>query len=102
MIRAHGRLTWVYATSHRLPAGARVFANVGSRSLAARPPLPQIEVERAAITRAGVVRLNVVKRSSVPQYQLPVYAFAGEEARMSRRVRRRSAYSAAAARARCG
>jgi hypothetical protein len=75
VIRGHGQLTWVYASDHRLPAGARLFANIGSRSLAARPPLPQIEVERGVITRAGAVRLKVVNRSSVPQYQLPVYAF---------------------------
>jgi hypothetical protein len=75
VIHARGRLTWVYPTSHPLPAGAHLFARVGSQSLAARPPLPQIQVERGLVTRGGVVRLKVVNRSSVPQYQLPVYAF---------------------------
>jgi hypothetical protein len=86
VVHSHGQLTWVYPTSHPLPSGARLFANVGSRSLAAGPPLPQIQVERGLVTRGGVVHLKVVNRSSVPQYQLPVYAF----------VRRGGTYVAAA------
>jgi hypothetical protein len=75
LVPAHGLLTWVYTTHGRLPA-ARLFAEVGSRSLRAQRPLPQIQIkpERRAGAAPGVLRLTVINRSQVPQYQLPVYA----------------------------
>jgi hypothetical protein len=76
VVPAHGRLTWVYSTRRHPHPAARLFAEVGSRSLEPRDPLPHLQVLRVGGARrpAGLVHLTVVNHSSVPQYQLPVYA----------------------------
>jgi hypothetical protein len=85
-VAAGGTLTWVYATSRRLPAHARPFALVGGTPSVAAAPAPRPPQIRAstsstpALVAASWARsqLAVTLRnlSTIPQYQLQVYAYA--------------------------
>ena len=74
------RVTWVYTTTRRVPAGARPYAIVGARPsvraprVSTAPVIGAIAAPRAATTARVAVTLQ--NRSSIPQYQLQVYAVA--------------------------
>jgi hypothetical protein len=82
-IAAGSSVTWVFATTHAVPAKARPFALVGARPSPAVPvsaTAPTIETHVTATKPAAHGRewLTVTLRNntSVPQYQMPVYAVA--------------------------
>lgn len=82
-IGAGAQLTWVLTLNHRLPAGARPFARVGSPdpSIATTiGSLPALRVSSVKPSGAGT-DLTVQNSSGVTQYQLPVYALARRGAR---------------------
>jgi hypothetical protein len=80
VIAAGETVTWVYATRHPTPAGARPYAIVGARPSVRAPRVTTAPVISASAAgklpwfpQAAVTLHN---RSSVPQYQLQVYAVA--------------------------
>ncbi|MFZ0385505.1 MAG: hypothetical protein WAL22_07575 [Solirubrobacteraceae bacterium] len=80
VIAAGRTVTWVYATSHRTPAGARPYAIVGARPSVRAPRVTAAPAISA--TARGQVRwfpgtaVTLHNRSSIPQYQLQVYVVA--------------------------
>jgi hypothetical protein len=72
-------VTWVFTTTHQIPAGARPYAIVGARPsvraprVSTAPVIDAIAAGKATATRVAVTLQN---RSSIPQYQLQLYAFA--------------------------
>ena len=79
VIAAGRTVTWVYATSHRTPAGARPYAIVGARPSVAAPRVATAPVISASAARADATARAAVtlhNRSSIPQYQLQVYVVA--------------------------
>lgn len=78
VIGAHGDLTWVLTIDHRLPAGARPFASVGTASPTIAAAIGRLPVLRVALMRTSgaATNLTIQNSSGVTQYQLPVYAVA--------------------------
>jgi hypothetical protein len=82
LIRAQGRLTWVFPATRALPRGARPFALVGATSApATRPTAPLPQITAAGRTRGDHLEVALDNRSGVPQYQLQVYAVAQRSGR---------------------
>jgi hypothetical protein len=77
---APGRtVSWVYTTSHRVPAGARPYAIVGARQSVPAPRVstaPVVSATAAGAATSDRVAVTLHNRSSIPQYQLQVYATA--------------------------
>jgi hypothetical protein len=70
-------VTWVYATSRRVPVGARPYAIVGGRPSVRSPRVstaPVISATAAGAATSARVAVTLHNRSSIPQYQLQVYA----------------------------
>jgi hypothetical protein len=68
--------TWVYATTRRVPAGARPYAIVGARPSVHAPRVstaPLIDATVAGTATTARVAVTLQNRSSIPQYQLQVY-----------------------------
>ncbi len=82
-IAAGSSVTWVFATPHPVPLGARPFALVGAHpapvvSATATAPAIGVHVTATHAGARGRTWLTVTLRNntSVPQYQMPVYAVA--------------------------
>jgi hypothetical protein len=77
---APGRtVTWVFTTTHRVPAGAKPYAIVGARPSVRAPRVdtaPVISAITAGTATTAHVAVTLHNRSSIPQYQLQVYAVA--------------------------
>jgi hypothetical protein len=77
---APGRtVTWVYATSRHVPAGARPYAVVGARPSVRAPRVsaaPVINAIAAGAPTGAHVAVTLHSQTSIPQYQLQVYAVA--------------------------
>jgi hypothetical protein len=72
-------VTWVYTTTRRVPAGARLYATVGARPSVRAPRVstaPVVTAIAAGTATTARVPVTLQNRSSVPQYQLQVYAVA--------------------------
>jgi hypothetical protein len=79
VIAAGRTVTWVYATSHQAPAGARPYAIVGARPSVRAPRVttaPVISASAAGKPTTARVAVTLHNRSSTPQYQLQVYVVA--------------------------
>ena len=79
VIAAGRTVTWVYATSHQAPAGARPYAIVGARPSVRAPRVttaPVVSASAAGKPTTARVAVTLHNRSSIPQYQLQVYVVA--------------------------
>jgi hypothetical protein len=77
-IAPHRSLTWVFTTTHRIPAGAHLFARVGPHPVPAAPSgasAISLSVRTKAVSAKGLT-LMVTNNSSLPQYKLQLYSYA--------------------------
>jgi hypothetical protein len=69
-------ITWVFTTTTRPPAGARLFARVGAKPATAAPGGQPPALSAQVAARSGDrLAVKVSNDSDIPQYQVPLFAF---------------------------